>query len=49
MTDFRESIDDTDLIANKIKEFHKLQRDLGELFKPKFLDYYFDYPEKRLL
>ena len=42
LADFRESIEEDDLIANKAKEFHEFKKDLGMIFSPKFLDEYFN-------
>lgn len=48
LTDFRESIEKGNLMSNKRKEFHEFQRDLGSIFKPEFLDEYFEASLKRL-
>ncbi|NGX32337.1 MAG: hypothetical protein K1060chlam4_00378 [Candidatus Anoxychlamydiales bacterium] len=42
LTDFRESIEEGDLMPNKRKEFHEFQKDLGSIFKPEFLNEYFE-------
>ena len=41
LTDFRESIEEGNLIPNKRTEFREFKKDLGSIFTPKFLNEYF--------